>query len=343
MTASDWREVTVTRLGWEADGVVSLILTPTDGVPLPAWDAGAHIDVRLPSGTVRQYSLCGESFDPAYTIAVLREPDGRGGSAEIHDTALIGRTLAIRGPRNHFPLEPAAHHVLIAGGIGITPILALAREATARGDSWELHYRDVVLTSLTGFCGFWGLYGFVTWANALMIKGRDIDAGTAGLVVAIFAVTAVAVKPLVGLVTDRFFGGARKTPSLVIFAVFALTLMWFGNVSSPTAFIWIAPLLGGAAYGWTALLVALIPRLVPVSVTGSAAGIANAIWQLGSVLVPLAVGAVFSATNSFDAAFLTLAAGPALAILTILPVRDRAERRQQASEAEAQEKVPQST
>ncbi|MET7665234.1 MFS transporter [Streptomyces sp. NPDC005356] len=205
-----------------------------------------------------------------------------------------------------------------------------------------LRNRDVVLTCLTGFCGFWGLYGFVTWANALMIKGRDIDAGTAGLVVAIFAITAVAVKPLVGLITDRFFGGARKTPSLVLFAVFALTLVWFGNVSSPTAFIWLAPLLGAAAYGWAALLVALIPRLVPSSVTGSVAGISNAIWQLGSVLVPLAVGAVFSATSSFNAAFLTLAAGPALAIVFMLPVRDRAGDRQQATSAESEEKVPES-
>ncbi|MCX5320094.1 MFS transporter [Streptomyces sp. NPDC055059] len=205
-----------------------------------------------------------------------------------------------------------------------------------------LRNRDVVLTCLTGFCGFWGLYGFVTWANALMIKGHDIGAGTAGLVVAIFAVTAVAVKPLVGLITDRFFGGARKTPSLVIFVVFALTLVWFGNVSSPTAFIWLAPLLGAAAYGWTALLVALIPRLVPSSVTGSVAGISNAIWQLGSVLVPLAVGAVFSATESFNAAFLTLAAGPAMAIVFMLPVRDRAEDRKQATSADPEEKVPES-
>ncbi|MFD7444425.1 PDR/VanB family oxidoreductase [Streptomyces sp. NPDC059909] len=148
MTVSDWREVTVTRLGWEADGVVSLVFTPTDGAPLPEWGAGAHIDVRLPSGTVRQYSLCGEPGGPAYTIAVLREADGRGGSAEIHDTALIGRTLSIRGPRNHFPLESAAHHVLVAGGIGITPVLAMAREATARGDSWELHYGGRAVTTM---------------------------------------------------------------------------------------------------------------------------------------------------------------------------------------------------
>ncbi|MFE2990644.1 PDR/VanB family oxidoreductase [Streptomyces sp. NPDC059262] len=187
MTVSDWRAMTVTRLGWEADGVVSLVLAPTDGAPLPKWEAGAHIDVRLPSGTVRQYSLCGEPCDPAYTVAVLREADGRGGSAEIHDTALIGRTLSIRGPRNHFPLVSAAHHVLVAGGIGITPVLAMAREATARGDSWELHYGGRAVTTMA----------FVGQARAL--------AESAG---APFRLTAGEPLDLAALVRDVPEGGA---------------------------------------------------------------------------------------------------------------------------------------
>ncbi|MGW2340516.1 MFS transporter [Streptomyces sp. NPDC001661] len=187
--------------------------------------------------------------------------------------------------------------------------------------------RDYLLVCVTGFFAFWGLYGFVTWANALMIRGHDVSPGTAGLVVSVFAISAVAVKPLVGFVTDRFCGGARKMPSIIIFAVFALSLIWFGQLSTPTAFILLSPLLGAAAYGWTPLLVAFVPRLVPTSVTGTASGLANAVWQLGSVLVPLAVGAVFSATGSFNAAFATLAAGPVLAVLAILPVRaDRTRR-----------------
>ncbi|MET8805893.1 MFS transporter [Streptomyces sp. NPDC004546] len=184
--------------------------------------------------------------------------------------------------------------------------------------------RDYVLVCLTGFCAFWGLYGFITWANALMIKGHDVSPGTAGLVVTVFAITAVVVKPVVGFLTDRFFGGARKGPGIALFALFALALIWFGQLSTPTGFILLAPLLGAAAYGWTPLIVALVPRLVPSSVTGTASGFANSIWQLGSVLVPLAVGAVFSATGSFDAACLTLAAGPLLAVLVMLPVRDSA-------------------
>jgi ACS family glucarate transporter-like MFS transporter len=183
--------------------------------------------------------------------------------------------------------------------------------------------RNLVLTCLTGFCGFWGLYGFITWANALMIKGHGVSPATAGLIVSVFAVTAIAVKPVVGFVTDRFFGGARKTPTIAILAAFGVTLVCFGELGDSNALIWLAPLLGAAAYGWTPLVVALVPRLVPPSVTGSASGIANATWQLGSVVVPVVVGAVFSATGSFSAAFLTLAAGPFTGCLIMLAVTDR--------------------
>ncbi|MEU0971052.1 MFS transporter [Streptomyces sp. NPDC005917] len=183
--------------------------------------------------------------------------------------------------------------------------------------------RSLVLTCVTGFGGFWGLYGFVTWANALMIKGHGIDSARAGLVVSVFAVSAIAVKPVVGFVTDRFFGGARRGPTAAILAVFAVTLVCFGELGNSTALIWLAPLLGAAAYGWTPLVVALVPRLVPSSVTGSASGIANATWQLGSVVVPVVVGMVFSATGSFSAAFLALAAGPFIGCLVMLAVTDR--------------------
>ena len=192
--------------------------------------------------------------------------------------------------------------------------------------------RNLILTSLTGFCGFWGLYGFVVWANALMIKGYRIEPATAGFVVAIFAIAAVVVKPAVGFAADRFLGGARKVPTAIILGIFALTLVAFGNLGSATAFLWLAPVLGAAAYGWTPLVVALVPRLVPAAVTGSASGFANATWQLGSVIVPVAVGAVFAATNSFNAAFLTLAAGPLLGLLIMLGVREPRSTRETASQ-----------
>lgn len=132
--------VRVVQIRWESEGVVSLTLRPTNGHPLPAWTPGAHIDLVLPSGLVRQYSLCGDPDSTDYTVAVLRDQGSRGGSAEIHDTALVGRELKIQGPRNRFELEPAQRHIFVAGGIGITPLLAMIRHLAAHGQPWELHY-----------------------------------------------------------------------------------------------------------------------------------------------------------------------------------------------------------
>lgn len=139
--AFDTRQLLVRQVRLEAAGVVSLTLADPDGGELPPWSPGAHIDLRLPSGTVRQYSLCGPPDDPyTYTVAVLREERGRGGSVEVHDSALVGRTLQVRGPRNHFALVDAPHYLFLAGGIGVTPILAMVRAVVAAGASWELHY-----------------------------------------------------------------------------------------------------------------------------------------------------------------------------------------------------------
>ena len=181
---------------------------------------------------------------------------------------------------------------------------------------------NLLLTCFAGLCAFWGLYGFVTWSNALMIKGKGIDHAVAGLVVAIFAIAAIAAKPLIGFVSDRFFHGSRKVPSIVLFGLFGAILVVFGRLDGATAFMIAAPLLGIAAYGWSPLLVSLVPRLVPGTVAASASGLANGLWQIGSVLSPLAV-AVFGATQSFDAAFLTLAAGPFVGMLVMLFVRER--------------------
>ena len=125
-----------------AEDVVQLGLVRKDGEGLPDWTPGAHIDVFVDGGAfVRQYSLCGDPRDARrWTIAVLREPNGRGGSAAIHETCLEGTTLWAGPPVNHFPLRDAEHVVFVAGGIGITPFLPMIGALERAGRSWELHY-----------------------------------------------------------------------------------------------------------------------------------------------------------------------------------------------------------
>ena len=122
-----------------AEGVVQLRL---EGMELPGWAPGAHLDLVLPSGLVRQYSLCGDPADTSsYTVATRLVPDGRGGSREVHEGLRAGMTVEVRGPRNRFPLAPAPAYVFVAGGIGVTPILPMLRAVHARpGVDWRLLY-----------------------------------------------------------------------------------------------------------------------------------------------------------------------------------------------------------
>ncbi len=128
--------------------VVEFTLSSADDAPLTSWEPGAHIEVVLPSGLVRHYSLCGDPADESYKIAVLRETESRGGSQELHDDVRVGTRLTVRGPRNHFPLQQATHSVFIAGGIGITPLLPMMRALASEGRSWELHYGGKSLATL---------------------------------------------------------------------------------------------------------------------------------------------------------------------------------------------------
>ena len=113
-----------------------------DGAMLPVAEPGAHIDLHLPTGLMRQYSLVTADGDPtAYVVGIKRDRTGRGGSIYAHDQLRVGQNLEIGGPRNNFPLtEDAAHTVLIAGGIGITPIWCMAQRLAKLGRSYELHY-----------------------------------------------------------------------------------------------------------------------------------------------------------------------------------------------------------
>lgn len=134
-------EVKVANRTCEADGICSYELVRTDGQALPPFEAGAHIDVHLAGNLVRQYSLCnapGETH--RYLIGVLRDTDSRGGSQAMHDHVDLGSVLQISEPKNHFPLVEAKRTLLLAGGIGVTPILAMAETLAAKGAAFEMHY-----------------------------------------------------------------------------------------------------------------------------------------------------------------------------------------------------------
>ncbi|QTJ67847.1 oxidoreductase [Rhodococcus sp. ZPP] len=135
------QELTVAGKEVVAEGVIRLTLTSPDGSPLPAWTPGAHLDLVLGDGLVRQYSLCGDPADRTrYRVGVLREPDSRGGSRYVHDTLTVGDAVVVRGPRNHFPLTDAKEYVFVAGGIGITPLIPMLATAAAREVPFRLVY-----------------------------------------------------------------------------------------------------------------------------------------------------------------------------------------------------------
>jgi vanillate O-demethylase ferredoxin subunit len=135
-------EVVVTAKNHEADNIVSLELASANGSMLPAFDPGAHIDLHLPNGMIRQYSLCNPSGERnRYLIGVLKDPESRGGSIVLHDQVEVNDHLQISEPRNLFPMATEAKRTLLfAGGIGITPILSMAYALADEDADFELHY-----------------------------------------------------------------------------------------------------------------------------------------------------------------------------------------------------------
>lgn len=133
--------VKVVRKTREALDIAGFELAALDGAPLPPFSAGAHIDVHVCDGLVRQYSLCNDPREThRYLIGVLRDPYSRGGSAAMHGGIHEGDVLRISAPKNHFPLVPAARSLLFAGGIGVTPILCMAERLAHAGADFAMHY-----------------------------------------------------------------------------------------------------------------------------------------------------------------------------------------------------------
>jgi len=217
--------------------------------------------------------------------------------------------------------------VTVACGVIIFLMLRDAPSGAAEGSIGKLNFsalfrnRDLLFLAAAGFGALWGTWGVAFWANALLVKGHGFSVERAGLVVALFGIGAVVAKPLVGLVSD-WLGGIRKIPILICLVGFVIMLLVFGALRTDAAFMVTAPLLGVFAFVYSPLMGALIAEVAGRRLAGSATGLTNALWQLGSAIVPLAVGAVYHASNSFYAAFITLALGPLLGTLAMLLVRE---------------------
>lgn len=133
--------VRVSRKQQEAENICSLLLTREDGSELLGAAPGTHIDVYLPGGAIRQYSVCNaESDRGGYLVAVQKEQSSRGGSLAVHEKVEVGSILEISEPRNNFPLVGASRYLLIAGGIGITPIITMAERLAKDHADFEMHY-----------------------------------------------------------------------------------------------------------------------------------------------------------------------------------------------------------
>lgn len=143
MSNTDTLQVRVKSISWEAEGILAFDLRPEPPLrTLPAFTAGAHIDLHLPNGLIRSYSLLNaQNESHSYVIGVNRDAQSRGGSRYMHETLRPGDVLTISAPRNNFPLDDSASlAVLVAGGIGITPILGMIHRLRELGRPWRLHY-----------------------------------------------------------------------------------------------------------------------------------------------------------------------------------------------------------
>jgi vanillate monooxygenase ferredoxin subunit len=165
--------VVVTRHRKVADDIVHIVLESPDGTSLPAFAAGAHIDVELPNGLVRQYSLLGDpAYSRQYELGVLREPAGRGGSRSAHDDLRVGTQIRIGAPRSLFALVPARRSLLFAGGIGITPMLAMAQQLARSRADFTLHY----CSRTPARTAFLDRLGDAPWADRVRSHFDDGDA-----------------------------------------------------------------------------------------------------------------------------------------------------------------------
>lgn len=181
--------------------------------------------------------------------------------------------------------------------------------------------RGLMITALAGFCAMWATWGAATWANTYINKSFNLSLVQVGAVMSTYGVAALLCKPIAGLTHD-LLRGKCKYLLFVLLISFGILLLWFGANKSMQALYILAPLLGIAAFVYSPVMSTLVGELVAPNLVGTAIGFVNAIWQLGSLISPLAVGAVIDATNNFFYAFATLAVGPIVGAFVILCIKE---------------------
>ncbi|WP_312337685.1 MFS transporter [Anaerospora hongkongensis] len=182
--------------------------------------------------------------------------------------------------------------------------------------------RDLILTGIAGFGGMWATWGIAAWSNTYMNKELHLSLVQAGAIMSTYGIAALVCKPISGFLADYFQNKKRVLIFGMIFSMVPLLILLGMNKNVEMLYV-LMPLLGIAAFVWSPIINLVVGEVVPPHLVGTATGFANTIWQLGSLVSPMAVGAVLDATNSYLYAFATLAVGPMVGAFIILLVKDR--------------------
>ncbi len=249
---------------------------------------------------------------------------GASGSVVLSN-ALVPRLHAAFGWSGTYRLLGAATMLFGAAALALlrdAPGRAAQAAARRRGALARLlRNRDLSLLALAGASALWGTWGTAFWAGLLLVQARGYSHAAAASLIGLFGIGAVCAKPLMGLLSD-LLGGMRRIPIIVGLLGFVFMLVLFGFLHGAAQFLVVAPLLGFCAFVYLPLLAALVVEVAGIDSAATSTGLTNAAWQVGSALVPLAVGAVFHRSHSFRLAFVTLACGPLLAAVVMLFVRE---------------------
>ncbi|MGF6957697.1 MFS transporter [Paraburkholderia youngii] len=179
-----------------------------------------------------------------------------------------------------------------------------------------LRNRNLIALSIAGCGGLWATVGFAAWGNALMTRQYGIAPIVAGSIVASFGVGAVIAKPTLGWISD-LPGVSRRMMSIGCLIAFTIALLVFGYCSTAHQFYLVAPILGAFSFGYLPVLMAQVSDASGKRLAGASAGWTNAIWQSGSAVSPMVVGSLYGASHSFMLALITLAIGPAIAVVAM--------------------------